>query len=134
LGYTFLQILFIDTHRCTRLVRFLKAFSDIKGLIRIRSSKNRQHNGKQKSAKGQTTIYKTHTYQTKDRGYIFDNIKWSFVRKKCSLFKLFETCLRRWKILVNNQSTDIFMFSLNNIGFFQLIRHVSPRFDYSDLT
>ena len=35
-------------------------FEDAKLVIRIRKSKtNRQHNGKRKSAKGQTTIYKT---------------------------------------------------------------------------
>jgi hypothetical protein len=36
--------------------------SDTKGVIRICKSKNRQHNGKKKSTKGQTTIYKTYTY------------------------------------------------------------------------
>ena len=38
-----------------------KEFEDTKGVIRIRKSKNRQHNGKKKSTKGQTTIYKTYT-------------------------------------------------------------------------
>jgi len=36
-------------------------FEDTKGIIIIRiSKKNRQHNGKRKSTKGQTTIYKTY--------------------------------------------------------------------------
>jgi len=35
-------------------------FEDTKGVIRIRKSKqDRQHNGKKKRTKGQTTIYKT---------------------------------------------------------------------------
>jgi len=36
-------------------------FEDTTGLIRIRISKNRQHNGQKKSTKGQTTIYKAYT-------------------------------------------------------------------------
>jgi hypothetical protein len=35
----------------------MEEFEDIKGVIRICNSKDRQHNGKKK--KGQTTIYKT---------------------------------------------------------------------------
>ena len=35
-------------------------FEDTKGVIRIRKSKDRQHNG-HKGTKGQTTIYKTYT-------------------------------------------------------------------------
>jgi len=34
-------------------------FEDIKGVIRIRISKDRQHNGRKKRSKSQTTIYKT---------------------------------------------------------------------------
>ena len=38
----------------------IEEFEDTKGVIRIRiSKKNRQHNAKRKSTKGQTTIYKT---------------------------------------------------------------------------
>jgi len=44
-------------------------FEDTKVVIRIRKSKkNRQYNGKRKSTKGQTTVYKTYIYiYTKDR-------------------------------------------------------------------
>ena len=34
---------------------------DTKGVIKIRKSKNRQHNGEKKKNKGQTTIYKACT-------------------------------------------------------------------------
>ena len=37
----------------------VEVFKDIKGVIRIRKSMDRQHNGQMQ--KGQTTIYKTHT-------------------------------------------------------------------------
>jgi hypothetical protein len=37
----------------------MEEFEDTKGVIRIRNSKDRQHNGQQKGIKGQTTIYKT---------------------------------------------------------------------------
>jgi hypothetical protein len=44
-----------------RTYRSLEEFEDTKGVIRIRiSKKNRQHNGKQKSTKGQTAINKTY--------------------------------------------------------------------------
>jgi hypothetical protein len=36
-------------------------FEDTTGVIRICIPKNRQHNGKKKKYKGQTTIYKTYT-------------------------------------------------------------------------
>ena len=36
-------------------------FEDTKGVIRIRKSKDRQHNGQKKKDKGQTMIYKTYT-------------------------------------------------------------------------
>ena len=36
-------------------------FEDNKGVIGIRKSKDRQHNGQIKRPKGQTTIYKTFT-------------------------------------------------------------------------
>ena len=36
-------------------------FEDTKGIIRIRKSKDRKHNGQKKKDKGQTTIYKTYT-------------------------------------------------------------------------
>jgi len=41
---------------------FQEEFEDtkLKGAIIIRISKNRQHNDKKKSTKGQTTIYKTY--------------------------------------------------------------------------
>ena len=40
---------------------YQEEFEDTKGAIRIRiSKKNRQHNGKKKSTKGQTTINKTY--------------------------------------------------------------------------
>jgi len=36
----------------------MEEFEDTKGAIRIRISKDRQHNGQRKNTKGQTTIYK----------------------------------------------------------------------------
>ena len=40
-------------------VSIKEEFEDIKGLIRIRKSKDRQHNSLKKMTKGQTMIYKT---------------------------------------------------------------------------
>jgi hypothetical protein len=47
-------------------VKLFEEFEDTKGVIRIRISKNRQHNGKKKvqSEKQRST---KHTYKTKDR-------------------------------------------------------------------
>jgi hypothetical protein len=42
------------------IIVFVEEFEDTKEVIRIRKSKNRQHNGQKKSTKGQTTIYKTY--------------------------------------------------------------------------
>jgi hypothetical protein len=39
---------------------FREEFEDTKGVIRIRKSKNRQHNGQMKKNKGKTRIYKTY--------------------------------------------------------------------------
>jgi len=54
-------------------------FEDAKGITRNRKSKNRQHNGQKRGKQGQTTIYKTYTYNlisintnpTKDRWWIY---------------------------------------------------------------
>ena len=48
----------------------MEEFEDTKGVIRIRKSKDRQHNGQKKRKKGQTTIYndlQNITQKTKDR-------------------------------------------------------------------
>jgi hypothetical protein len=44
----------------TGITTLKEEFKDTKGAIRIRISKNRQHNDQKKSTKGQTTIYKTY--------------------------------------------------------------------------
>jgi hypothetical protein len=48
-------------------VNSCKKSEDTKGVLRIGISKNRQHNVKRKSTKGQTTIYKTCTHKTEDQ-------------------------------------------------------------------
>jgi 3-phenylpropionate/cinnamic acid dioxygenase small subunit len=45
----------------------MEEIEDTKGVIRIRKSKDRQHNGQKKRKKGQTTIYKTLHRRLKDR-------------------------------------------------------------------
>ena len=56
---------------CTTFINLhlsYKELEDTNRLIGIRiSKKNRQNNGQMKSTKGQTTIYKTYTYKTKER-------------------------------------------------------------------
>ena len=42
-------------------------FEDTKGVIRIRKSKDRQHNGQKKKAKRINSDLKKHTHKTKDR-------------------------------------------------------------------
>jgi len=53
----------ITVYFCSKTFFLQGEFEDTKGIIRIRISKNRQHNGQKKKykAKGQTTIYKTYT-------------------------------------------------------------------------
>ena len=50
----------MNEERTEKRLRQVEEFEDTKGVIRIRISKNRQHNGQRKSAKGQTTIYKAY--------------------------------------------------------------------------
>ena len=56
----------VSSFRSIHYYIYTEEFRDTKGVIRIRISKDRQHNDQRKCTQGQTTSTK-HTHKTKDR-------------------------------------------------------------------
>jgi hypothetical protein len=58
--------LYINVYRSAMLLSYLEEFEDNKGVIIIRKSKDRQHNGQQKNDKRTNNDLQSITHKTKD--------------------------------------------------------------------
>ena len=58
--------LYINVYRSAMLLSYLEEFEDNKGVIIIRKSKDRQHNGQQKKYKRTNNDLQSITHKTKD--------------------------------------------------------------------